>query len=44
MFATDGPFASSQELEIDVCKMAVGHDKELLSHVLGENAKEFLKL
>lgn len=44
MFATDGPFASSQELEMEVCKLALGHDKELLAHVLGENARSFLNV
>lgn len=44
MFATDGPFASRQELELEVCSMALGHDKELLSHALGENARAFLNV
>ncbi|MDG6904953.1 MAG: amidohydrolase family protein [Nitrososphaerota archaeon] len=44
MMATDGPFASNPELEIEVCKKALGHDSELLSHVLGENARTFLNV
>ncbi|MDG6922239.1 MAG: amidohydrolase family protein [Nitrososphaerota archaeon] len=44
MFGTDGPFASRPELELEVCRKALGHDKELLAHVLGENARTFLNL
>ncbi len=44
MFGTDGPFASRPELELEVCRRALGHDKQLLDHVLGENARSFLKV
>ncbi|MDG6905128.1 MAG: amidohydrolase [Nitrososphaerota archaeon] len=44
MMGTDGLFASTPDIEIDVCKTALGHDKELLAHVLGDNARKFLNV
>jgi predicted TIM-barrel fold metal-dependent hydrolase len=44
MFATDAPLGSSMQNELEICRKAFEHDSVLLEHVLGENAKKFLKI
>lgn len=44
MFGTDSPLSGREEFELEICKEAFGHDKELLQHVMGENARKLLRL
>lgn len=44
MFGTDTPFAARMEFEMEACRRAFGHDKDLLDHVLGETARGLLKV
>jgi len=44
MFATDSPLSGREEIEMDICRDAFGHDDDLLQHILGLNAKRLLNL
>ena len=44
MFGTDSPLAGNVAVEVEICKLAFGHDAKLMNNVMGETARKLLKL
>jgi hypothetical protein len=44
MLGTDSPLAGNVGVEVEICKLAFGHDETLMNNVMGETARKLLNL